>query len=84
MLDGAVDDVGDGLEAAVRMIRGTLGLAGGVLDRAEVIEQQERVGDREVDARERSADLEAFALETRRGVDGAENGSRRRCPAALA
>jgi hypothetical protein len=34
VLEGAVDDVGDGLEAAVRVPRRALGLAGRVLDLA--------------------------------------------------
>ena len=63
VLEGAIDDVGHGLEAAVRVPGRALRLAGRVLDGADVVEQQERVGERELDARERAADEEAFALE---------------------
>ena len=41
--EGAVHDVGDGLEAAVRVPGRALRLAGRVLDGAQVVEQQEGV-----------------------------------------
>ena len=62
--DHAVDDVGDGLEPAVRVPRRADGLVRRVLDRAELVEQEERVGDVRVDAtRERAPDLEARAFD---------------------
>jgi hypothetical protein len=61
----AVEQVGDGLEAAVRMVGRTLGLARAVLDRAHLVEHEERVGRAEVGARlrERPVHGEACALE---------------------
>ena len=61
----AVDHVGDGLEAAVRVPRRALGLAGGVLDLAHLIHVDERVELIELDAGEGAADGEALALEAR-------------------
>ena len=66
MLERAVDDVGDGLEAAVRVPRRALGLAGRVLDLAHLIHVDERVEVGEVDAGERAAHREPFAFEARR------------------
>ena len=61
--DLAVEDVAHRLEAAVRVPRRALGLAGAVDLRAEVVEQQERVGlgHRQL-AWERTADAEPSAL----------------------
>ena len=71
----AVDHVGHGLEPAVRMVGRALGLAGRVLDRAHVVEHQERVGETQVDPRGGSPDLESLAFQELRcvhdGVDGA-------------
>ncbi len=67
VLEDTVDHVGDGLEAAMRMPRRSLGLAGGVLDLAHLIEVDERVEIGELDAVECPADREAFALEAVRG-----------------
>ena len=73
MLEGAVDDVRDGLEPAVRVPRRALGLAGRVLHLAHLVHVDERVEIGEVDAGERAADREALALEAaRRGRDGAD------------
>jgi hypothetical protein len=70
VLEGAVDDVGDGLEAAVRVPRGALGLTRGVLDLAHLVHVDERVEVAQVDAGERAADREALSLEAgRRGGD---------------
>ena len=65
MLEDAVDHVGDGLEAAVRVPRRALRLARRVLDLAHLVEVDERVEVAEVDAGERAADREALALEAR-------------------
>jgi hypothetical protein len=66
----AVDDVRDGLEAAVRVPRGALGLARRVLDLAHLVHVDERVEVGQVHAGERAADREALALVARwRGGD---------------
>src|SRR5262245_38474 len=58
--DLTVEHVRDGLEAAVRVPWGALRLAGSVLDRSWLVEEQEGVGEVEVDtAGERSPHLEA-------------------------
>ena len=63
VLDDPVDHVGDGLEAPVRVPRRADRLVGGVVDRPELVEQEEGVGHVGVDvAREGSPDLEAGAL----------------------
>ena len=73
VLEDAVDHVGDGLEAAVRVPRRALRLARRVLDLAHLVEVDERVEVGEVDAGERPADREALALEAaRRGGDAAD------------
>ena len=70
VLECAIDDVGDRLEAAVRMPRRALGLARSPLHRAHVIQQQERVGVAQRHApRERPTHREAFALERRQRRD---------------
>ncbi len=66
MLEHAVEEVGDGLEAAVRMPRRALRLAGRVLDLAHLVEVDERVEVLEQDAGKRTADGEALALEAAR------------------
>jgi hypothetical protein len=58
-----VQHVRDGLEATVRMPRGALCLSRSVLEGAHVVEQQERVGEGQVHAGERTPDHEALALE---------------------
>ena len=62
MLEGAVDHVGHGLEAAVRVPGGALGLARRVLDLAHLVHVDERVEVGQVDAGEGAADREALAL----------------------
>ena len=70
VLEDAVDDVGDGLESAVRMPRRALRLTGRILHLAHLIHHDEGVECAEIDAREGTADGEAFTLEaTRRGRD---------------
>ncbi len=70
VVEDAVDDVGDGLEAAVRVPRGALGLARRVVHLAHLVHHDERVEVRQVDAGERAADREALPLEAlRRGGD---------------
>ena len=64
VLDHAVDDVRDGLEPAVRVPRRADGLVRRVLDGAELVEEEERVGDVGVDAAgERAPHLEARAFD---------------------
>jgi len=65
MAEDAVDHVGDGLEAAVRVPRGALGLARGVFHLAHLVHVDERVQVAQVHARERAADREPFALKVR-------------------
>ena len=62
----AVDHVGDGLEAAVRVPRRALGLARRVVDLAHLVHVDERVEVGQVDAGEGPADGEALALEAAR------------------
>jgi len=70
VVEDAVDDVGDGLEAAVRVPRRALGLAGRVLDLAHLVHVNERVEGAEVDARECPPHREPFTLQAgRRGGD---------------
>jgi hypothetical protein len=72
VVEDAVDDVGDGLEAAVRVPRGALRLARGVLDLTHLVEVDERVEVAQVHAGERPLHREPLALEpTGRGGDGA-------------
>ena len=66
VLERAVDDVGDGLEAAVRVPVGAPGLARRVVDLAHLVHVDERVEVGEVDAGEGPADGEALALEALR------------------
>ena len=63
MLHRAVEHVGHGLEAAVRVVGRALRLARAEIDRAHVVEEQERVDLRERRGRERPAHLEPAALE---------------------
>ena len=81
MGDLAVEDVGHGLEPAVRVPRRALGLVRPV-DRAEVVEQQERIGLAACDSPPgTAANLEAGALDgVVRGDDPGDHtpsGSRR-------
>ena len=66
VLERAVDHVGDGLEAAMRVPRRALRLAGRVFDLAHLVEMDERVEIGEVDAGERPADREALPFEAAR------------------
>ena len=82
VLHGAVDHVGDGLEAPVRVPARAPRLTGGVVDLAHLVHVDERVEVGEVDAGEGPADREALALEAggggRHGADGPLAASRRR------
>jgi hypothetical protein len=82
VLEGAVDDVGDRLEAAVRVPRRALRLARAVLDLAHLVHVDERVEVAQVDPGEGAADGEALALEAGRGrghrPDAAPHGAGRR------
>src|SRR6185312_14531468 len=71
--EGAVDDVGDGLEAAVRVPGRPLGLARRVVHLAHLVHVDERVERPEVDSGERTADWETLALERRRCRGDGEN-----------
>jgi hypothetical protein len=60
--EGAVDDVGDGLEPAVRVPRGALRLAGAVVDLTHLVHVHERVEPRQVHPGEGAPDREPLAL----------------------
>ncbi len=77
VVEDAVEDVGDGLEAAVRVPRGALGLTGRVLDLAHLVHVHEGVEQRQVDAGEGAADGEALALEAGRRTRHRRHGARR-------
>jgi hypothetical protein len=62
----AVDQVREGLEAAVRVPGRALGLARRVLDLTHLVHVDERVQVLQVHAGERAADREALPLEARR------------------
>ncbi len=62
VLERAVDDVGDGLEAAVRVPRRALGLAGTVVDLTHLVHVDERVEPGQLDPGEGPPDREAFPL----------------------
>ena len=70
VLEDAVDHVGDGLEAAVRMPGRALGLTGGVLHLTHLVEMDEGVQVAQVHAGERASDGEPLALE---GAGGARD-----------
>ena len=76
VLEGAVDDVGDGLEAAVRVPGSALGLARGVLDLTHLVHVDERVERRQVDPGEGSPHGEPFALEAARRCRDRAHGAR--------
>ena len=63
VLEDAVDHVRDGLEAAVRVPGRALRLTGRVLDLPHLVEVDERIEVREVDAGEGAADREALPFE---------------------
>jgi hypothetical protein len=65
----------------MRMPGRGLGFAGRVLDGAQVVEQQERVGPGQVVAGERPPHLKALAFEVPGGGDQAGDGSDDRCRA---
>src|SRR5882757_3082350 len=73
MLEGAVDDVCDRLEAAVRVPGGALGLARRVLDLAHLIHVDERVQLGHRDAGKRAANREALTLVAGRRVGDRPN-----------
>jgi len=75
VLEGPVDHVRDGLEAAVRMPGRPLGLARRVLDLAHLVEMDEGVEVGQVDAGERPPDREALALVPLRGHRHAGHGA---------
>ena len=87
VLEDAVDQVGDGLEPAMRMPGRALGLTGRVIDLAHLVEVDERIEFGKIHAGERAADREALPLETlgrdRDALDGALPGDEgiRRCDA---
>ena len=66
VLEDPVDDVCDGLEPAVRVPGGALGLTGGVLDLAHLVHVHERVQVAQIDPGEGTANREALALSSGR------------------
>ena len=66
VLEDAVDDVGDGFEATVRMPRRALRLTRRVLHLAHLIHHDEGVQGTQVDTGERAAHREALAFESAR------------------
>ncbi len=74
VLERTVDHVRDRLEAAVWVPRRSLGLTGRVLDGPHVVQEQERVRERQVDAGEGAPDHEALALGVPRGGDDPRDG----------
>jgi hypothetical protein len=62
VLEDAIDDVGDGLEPAVRVPGGTFGLARGVLDLTHLIHVDERVEIAQIHPSESAPDGEALTL----------------------
>jgi hypothetical protein len=75
VLELALEDVADGLEAAVRMVGRADRLSGGVVDRAHLVEHQEGVDEAEAGGRERAADDEAGALALAVGGDQPGDGT---------
>jgi hypothetical protein len=69
MLHLARDHVGNGLEAAMRMVGSALGLARREFHRPHLVEQQERIEQRHLLVWERPVHNEARALELARRVD---------------
>jgi hypothetical protein len=82
VVEDSVNDVGHGLEAAVGVPGGALGLARRVLHLAHLVHHDERVEVAVVDPGERAANREALALEAARrgghGEHGAGHGLGRR------
>src|SRR4051812_16170124 len=71
MLQASIEDVGHGLEAAMRMVRRADRLVGAILGGAEVVEQQERIDVVELVSGEGTPHGESAALER---LDGRNNG----------
>ena len=71
VLELAFDHVGDGLEAAMRMIGRAHRLTGRVIGRPHLVEQQERIDDLQPGHRKRPADDEPRALLLAIGVNDA-------------
>ena len=65
VLEGAVDHVGDGFEAAMRMPWRALGFAGRVLHLAHLVHVDERVDERGIGAGERTAHRESLLPRSR-------------------
>jgi len=63
MLQRTVHHICDGLESAMWVVRGALGLAGRVLHRAHVVQQNEGIDKPQVNLRECPPHLETGALE---------------------
>jgi hypothetical protein len=70
MLEDAIDHVGDGLKAPVRVPRSALGLARGIVHLTHLIHVDEWIESTEIHSRERPAHWEALTLKAgRRGRD---------------
>ena len=65
MAENAVEHVGDGLEPAVGMPGGALGLARGVVDLAHLVHMHERVKGAQVHSGEGSTYRKSLALKAR-------------------
>jgi hypothetical protein len=76
--EGAVEQIGHGLEAAVRMPGGALGLTGRVLHLTHLVHHDERVQVAVVDPCEGPAHREALTLESAGRRGNGEHGPRRR------
>ena len=75
MLHLARYHVGDGLEAAMRMVGSALGLSCTEFHRPHLVEQQERIEQRHLLVWERPVHNEARALELARRVDDIRHGA---------
>src|SRR4029453_16102181 len=75
LLEGALEHVRDGLEAPVGMVGRADSLAGCVVSRAHVVEEQERVDHVEAGAGERAPDYEPPALDGPRRRDNLGDGA---------
>src|SRR5204863_3953370 len=68
VLDRPVENVGDGLEAAVRVVGRSLRLTGAVRHGSHPVEEEKRIEVIEAGGGKRPSDHHPFAFELRRGV----------------
>src|SRR5262249_55641899 len=69
VLETAVEEIGHGLEPAMRVIGGPLRLAGGEIDRSHLIEKEKRIEVGERPRRERPVHQEPLPFERLHAVD---------------